>query len=524
MHTVSALALSIVGLYAVQRFLEYRRAVAGIGNFPGYRQLFSPASLTANIVRRIRGGMGEAILRGHDPFQEKGWDALTRVTVFPSTETFVELADAGAIKEITTYRARFPKPVHQYKILQVFGGNIVASEDEEWKRYRKISAPAFSEKNNKLVWDETVLIMLDMFENVWKHAPEYTVDHCIDVTLPIALFVIGVAGFGRRVSWTDDNHIPAGHTMTFKESLHIMSTDILLRVIFPRWATRFSKKLRHVYLGYDELDRYMFEMIESRRSAEKKEDRSDLFSSLMDAADEDSLGSSSKITDRELVGNTFIFLLAGHETTAHTLCFCFAYLALYPEEQEKLFAQIKTLMPDSKKPPASSIPAYEEMGSFTYSMAVFYETLRLQPPVTGIPKMSAEDTSVTVTSVTGERAQLPIPKSTRIVINTPALHRNPRYWSDPLTFKPERFLDPDWPRDAFVPFSAGPRACIGRRFFETEGIAILTMLISQYKVEIKDEPQFAGESFDERKSRVLASKPGLTTTPVRVPLTFKRRY
>ena len=53
-----------------------------------------------------------------------------------------------------------------------------------------------------------------------------------------------------------------------------------------------------------------------------------------------------------------------------------------------------------------------------------------------------------------------------------------------------------------------------RRFFETEGIAILTMLISQYKVEIKDEPQFVGETFDERKSRVLASKPGLTTTYV----------
>ena len=50
------------------------------------------------------------------------------------------------------------------------------------------------------------------------------------------------------------------------------------------------------------------------------------------------------------------------------------------------------------------------------------------------------------------------------------------------------------------------------RFFETEGIAILTMLVSQYKIEIKEEPQFAAETFEERKARVLASKPGLTTT------------
>jgi hypothetical protein len=52
------------------------------------------------------------------------------------------------------------------------------------------------------------------------------------------------------------------------------------------------------------------------------------------------------------------------------------------------------------------------------------------------------------------------------------------------------------------------------RFFETEGIAILTILISQYKIEVKEEPQFANESFDERKARVLKSKPGLTTTYV----------
>lgn len=43
------------------------------------------------------------------------------------------------------YRARFPKPIEQYKLLQFFGGNIVASEGDDWKRYRKISAPAFSE-------------------------------------------------------------------------------------------------------------------------------------------------------------------------------------------------------------------------------------------------------------------------------------------------------------------------------------------------------------------------------------------
>ena len=79
----------------------------------------------------------------------------------------------------------------------------MASEGEEWKKYRKIAAPAFSEvcperysssfyeypcqKNNKLVWDETIKIMMDMFDNVWGDRSEIVVDHCVDITLPVRL-------------------------------------------------------------------------------------------------------------------------------------------------------------------------------------------------------------------------------------------------------------------------------------------------------------------------------------------------
>ncbi|KAH9998645.1 hypothetical protein BJV77DRAFT_979476, partial [Russula vinacea] len=84
---------------------------------------------------------------------------------------------------------------------------------------------------------------------------------------------------------------------------------------------------------------------------------------------------------------------------------------------------------------------------------------------------------------------------------------------------PERFLG-DWPRDAFIPFSQGARACLGRRFFETEGLATMTMLVSRYKIEVKEEPQFAGETFEERYARVMAFDESMTVMSVRVPLVF----
>ncbi|KAI0064393.1 cytochrome P450 [Artomyces pyxidatus] len=440
-------------------------------------------------IPRITGQRGGLLNHKYQLFVESGWDAYSVVWAWPRSSVFFQLADPATIKEVTTHRARFPKPVDQYRILTSFGPNIIASEGEDWKRYRKIAAPAFSEKNNKLVWDETVLIMNDMFDNVWKNAPEFSVDHALDFTLPIALFVIGVAGFGRRISWMDDLAIPEGHKMTFKDALHTVSRNVIgVRLVFPDWAMRITKRWRK---------RYMDEMVRSRRVAEKKEERYDLFSGFLDAADE----GDEKLSDRELNGNIFIFLLAGHETTAHTLCFCFAYLALYPDEQERLYQQISSVMKELGR-----IPTYDDMSLFTYSMAVFNETLRMVPPVSGIAK----------------KRTIPVPKGTRVAIHTPGLHYNPRYWEDPHSFKPSRFLG-DWPRDAFLPFSQGARACIGRRFFEAEGIAVMTMLISRYKIEIKDEPEFAAETFEERKTRVLAFKPGLTTMPVRVPLTFKRR-
>ena len=83
----------------------------------------------------------------------------------------------------------------------IFGSNIVSTEGEEWKKYRKIAAPAFSEvcpdhhslpksnygqqRNNKLVWDETAQIMMDLFDNVWGDRSEIAVDHCLDITLPV---------------------------------------------------------------------------------------------------------------------------------------------------------------------------------------------------------------------------------------------------------------------------------------------------------------------------------------------------
>ncbi|KAF9263883.1 cytochrome P450 [Marasmius fiardii PR-910] len=499
--TVGFLIGSVFILFVLQKTVSLRRMLAGVGYHPGPRTLLSQRTIIANILPPMSGitsGKNHMFINKFRTFEHYGWDIIAPASAFPE-EIDVTVASSA---EITASRARFPKLVEDYEALLFFGSNIIASEGEIWKKYRKIASPAFNDRNNKLVWDETVKIMIGLFDSLWLNQEAATVDDCIELTLPIALFVIGVAGFGRSISWQDDVIIPAGHKLTFKEALSEVSEGVIAKMVLPRWLMGITEKTRKIKLAYEELDKYMLEMINARRTSEKKEERYDLFSSLLDANDSPDYG-QDPLTERELIGNIFVFLLAGHETTAHTLAFTFGLLAFYQEEQEILYQHIKSIIPDGR------IPTYEEMPLFTQSMAVFYETLRMFPPVNAIPKMSAEDTTLVAENAKGETKIVPIPRGTAVTINVVALHYNPRYWKDPYEFRPLRFRE-NWPRDAFLPFSGGARACIGRKFFETEGIAILTMLVSKYKITFKEEPKFAGETMEEKKERLFATKPGLT--------------
>ncbi|KIJ61829.1 hypothetical protein HYDPIDRAFT_176809 [Hydnomerulius pinastri MD-312] len=477
-ETVALLLGSVAVLRVVQGYLDYRRVLASIKYLPGHRTVVSSATVFGNLFPPI-----PILSLGHDhfwrlkhsSFAQRGLDVVSAVSWWPSAAAVLWIADASIVKEIMWSRGRFPKPLHQYKILTFFGENIVVSEADEWKRYRKIVAPAFSDKNNRLVWEATTKIMLDLFDDVWAGKNEITIEHGVDLTLPIALFVIGAAGFGRDISWKEDDIIPPGAS------------------------------------------KYLLEMIHARKAADKAEERHDLFSSLLAANEDEGLSKDErKLSDSELIGNIFIFLVAGHETTAHSLCFALAMLALYPEEQENLYQHIKSVLPDGR------IPTYDDMPLLTHSLAVFNESLRMFAPVTNVPKSSAEDATFTTTDVNGEKQTITVPQGMILSLDVVGLHYNPKYWEDPETFKPSRFLG-DWNKDAFLPFSGGYRGCVGRKFSETEGTAVLTYFVSRFKIEIKEEPQFAHETFEQRKERVLGARSAITLAPTRTPLVFKRR-
>ena len=134
---------------------------------------------------------------------------------------------------MATQDRAFPKPPAIYKLLSIFGPNILAAEGEEWRRHRKIVARCFGETNNRLVWEETIKIVLELFAH-WDQqgdGDEIKVPSMKEITREIAIMVIGIAGqhlvslpiegvltppcigFGIRTSWEDSDFRPGHHQM-----------------------------------------------------------------------------------------------------------------------------------------------------------------------------------------------------------------------------------------------------------------------------------------------------------------------
>ncbi|QRV81225.1 cytochrome P450 family protein [Ceratobasidium sp. AG-Ba] len=448
------------------------------------------------------------------------------------------IADPEAIKEMTRPKAPFiqdSKAVQ--KLFGTYGPSLVILEGDEWKRHRRITQKAFSEENAKLVWSESVLVIEKLFEK-WdsQYGREVYVPQITMITEALALMVISSAALGQRMSWDDLNKkTPPGYTVSFQQAITIVARTVLTRALTPSWTEGWSEATRTMATGFREFGRYMQDMATTyRRKGTLDQDLTGtevlaqtptdtLFEIIMAASEGETPEDSKAFTDREAMGNIFLFLMAGHETTAHALAFSLGLLALHPEVQNEVYAQIKQTLGSRQR------LEYSDLNDLKLATGTLLESLRMYPVALRIAKLVAEDSVLTVARNgpgTGEsmREKIFLPAGSRAVIAVTAVHYNPRYWPEPEEFQPTRFTD-SYNRDAFLAFGVGRRACVGRKFAETEGAAVLATILSKYEILV-DHTKFQtipGESLQARRERLLRPNYHITIAPENLPLVFKRR-
>lgn len=194
----------------------------------------------------------------------------------------------------------------------------------------------------------------------------------------------------------------------------------------------------------------------------------------------------SKFTDEELRDHLLTFLVAGYESTASGLVWILYELSRHPEEQVKVQEEIDTIMFAK-----AAISPYEDdvsldlddISRFGYLMQVVKETFRLHPVQPMIVRSSAQECSL---------GEYRLKAGSTVVINAIAVHQHPDYWYQPEEFYPERF-SPENQRETikhpfqYIPFSAGPRNCIGQRFAQMEMIVVLAVLLSSFSFSVTEE-------------------------------------
>lgn len=176
-----------------------------------------------------------------------------------------------------------------------------------------------------------------------------------------------------------------------------------------------------------------------------------------------------KFTDEQIHAHALTFLLAGHETTALLLAWCWDLLAHHPEAQAKLQTEADAIL-------GKRLPAPDEIEKLAYARAVVKETLRMRPPAWAMGREAVSDCEIG-----GQR----IPAGSTVVMSQWVTHHDSRFFDAPLHFRPERWFgheSPLTPRYSFFPFGGGNRVCIGEHFAMTEAMAILAVVARRWNI------------------------------------------
>lgn len=319
------------------------------------------------------------------------------------------------------------------RIAFLLGSGLMVSEGEFWKRQRRMSQPAFHRKaigalTNLIVTTNTALL------KKWEQAAQRK--ECVNVTHDVSTMILEVV----LKSIFGDDYEQVG------PRLNIVSE-------VPARNLEFAQAFRS-------LGKIVLQVATQRRKANSTS--TDFLGMLMKAKDQES---GQGMTDRQLVNEILTLIVAGHETTATTLNWSWYLISQHPEVEAKLWNELGNLL-------GNEFPSVDDLPKFVYTQKIIEETLRLYPAGWLMTRKALKDDQL---------GDYFVPAGTEIYISPYFIQRHPDLWEEPDRFNPDRF-DSDDPAERRrlmqLPFSAGPRNCIGEYLARIE-MQIHLMIIAK---------------------------------------------
>ncbi len=332
----------------------------------------------------------------------------------------------------------------------LLGESLLTSEDETHRRQRRLIQPMFHHERIAS-YAASMVRIAERAADRWGDGKEVDIQAEMSA---VTLAVVGDTLFGTDVDERRSATVRRALTDTLGMFDRVYSPLFRLLVRLP------SPTMRRYRRVESDLNRVIAEMIAERRAAGAS--GNDLLSLLLRANEDGTCMTDDQVRDESLT-----LFLAGHETTAIALTWTWWLLSRNPEAEARLHAELDAVLPDRP-------PSLGDLPNLSYTQAVISESIRLRPPAWAIGR----------TAVAGHRANgYAIDEGSVVVVSPWLLHHDPRWWPEPDSFRPERWLDddPGRPRYAFIPFGGGPRVCIGEPFARLEAAMLLASIARRWR-------------------------------------------
>ncbi len=345
----------------------------------------------------------------------------------------------------------------KYGILKpMLGNGLLLSEGATWRKHRLLAQPAFHRKRLEPV-AEIAADATEKLMHKWKD--KATIDFTNEMGY-LTIEIVSKALFGTAVSDKVDD---------IRESIRKLNRTVSLLARFTTSKSNWVMNLPYtsgLNKAMKVLDDLIYGIINERRLSHKTYD--DLLSMLMEARYEDT---GEAMNDQQLRDELITLFIAGHETTVLSLSWTAYLLAQHPNVVDKIRAELNATI-------NNRTPLFSDLPQLKYLTNVMNESMRLYPPIYVIGRKAVKEDFL---------GEFRVPANYNVGINIYSLHRHPKYWDNPDSFKPERFENFDIKGDnrfLFLPFGGGPRTCIGNNFAMMEMLIITSMLLQRFDIEL----------------------------------------
>ncbi|KAL1919058.1 uncharacterized protein VTP21DRAFT_2439 [Calcarisporiella thermophila] len=449
----------ITGLSIILALLVVRYVVATIRatyfsplrKVPG--PLFSRVSTFRYFYHRFRGSFHQYVNNLHRQYGP--------VVILSPEE--VSFSQVEAVKQILV-TDDFPKGKEYERFAGEDGGKeiLTMTDKNQHRILRRMLSPAFSvsylQELEPFLQSCVQELMVWIRDECERTGGETVFDVYTKIG-QLTLDVIGNTSFGGSFHLvTKGSHPLTENIKSFLKKKFMLAMCRLIGFIIPGLVDK----------EYQYLHSFLSSKIMERRQSTGKH-RSDILQILIDAQDKERHG----LSDDEVLSQALLFLIAGSETTAGTLFFTLLNLLRHPSSLAKLREELEEAFPPTAR--SLCVTRHSVLKQLPYLNAVVNEGLRVRSITgNGVARFVNQEVEI---------GGYLIPPGTTVFANYPMMHLDPAIWGDDAEeFRPERFLS-EYPPNAYTPFSAGTRNCIGKSFALMEVRIALASLLLNFEFE-----------------------------------------